>query len=221
MGDERQRTEVVLVTDRSDVEDLMLPLIEASGKLTGDVFRSMRSFDVLLALADAPEVGAVILDEHVIGTMPGQEDEGFLPLSSLRAIRPELPIVLLTDNPGTEPSEAADIFDMVVERESVGDRWSVYEARLLRLMGRYEDAMSDKLRRIRALVDDQTAGTLTEQGEQELALLRADVERPANAQVAVMAATRHAQLDAQDERLARLQGIVDRLQRDVANLVQS
>jgi hypothetical protein len=222
MDGERQRTEVVLITDRPEVAEVVPPLIEASGKLTVDVLESisMRSLDVYFALASAPEVGAVVLDEHVIGATASQDKGEFLAVSSIRAIRPELPIVLLIDASAAEPGEAADIFDMVIERERVETSWYVYEVRLLRLMGRYEDAMSDKLRRIRALVDDQIAGRLTEQGERELDVLRSDVERPANAQMAMVVRTRQAQLDAQDERLARLQDIVDRLQRDVVSLTQ-
>ena len=70
----------------------------------------------------------------------------------------------MIDATDSEPAEAADIFDLVFNRERAEASWPVYEARLLRLMGRYQDAMNDKLRRIRELVNDQVSGQLTSMG---------------------------------------------------------
>jgi hypothetical protein len=181
----------------------------------------MQSVDDLVALASSPDVGAIVLDAHTIGVETISDGATLGALSSLRAIRPELPLVLLSDSTDDEPGEAEDVFDMVVDRVKVSAHWPVYEARLLRSMGRYEDAMNDKLRRIRDLVDHQIDGTLTADGERELASLRSDVERPANAQMARLAGARRARLDAEDERLARLETIVTRLHREVANLSQA
>jgi hypothetical protein len=212
MGGEQRPSDIWLVTDRSETVETFSPLIEASGRLGLEVFRLPAIAEAYFALAGDPDVGGVILDLPV--TRERTDENGAIAAAmTLREARPQLSIMLLTSAAERESGETEEVFDLVVDRDVACAHWPVYEARLLRDMGRWKQAEDERGRRMHELIDRTLAGDATPAEQQELASLRADVERPF-APLALAAEARWAaELDTQEARLARLEEISTRLDR--------
>lgn len=220
MGDERRKGEVWLITARSQTTEALLPVMTASGALHVEVLQSPRSVDVLLSLAGEPEIGGIILDLPV--TRERTDENGAVTAAlSLREARPQLAIMLLTSAAERELAETEEVFDMVVDRDVALSHWPVYETRLLRDMGRWGQALDERNRRLSYLVDRTFTGDATTGEHEELARLRADVERPFAATIEAAHQRWIAELDAQDARLARLEEISAKLDRALSGELSS
>jgi hypothetical protein len=95
----------------------------------------------------------------------------------LRRMRPGLPIYLLVNREEDLGGREAVVEDAIVKEEFL-QRCPVYAERILRAIGRYLEAMSERDRRYRELVAHKLSGRLSESEEAELASYRAEIELP-------------------------------------------
>ena len=74
--------------------------------------------------------------------------------------------------------EGAGEVEDVIPKSEIRKSAPEYVARILRSMQRYEEAMTDRQKRLNDLIDRKLAGDLTKAEERELQELRKDIERP-------------------------------------------
>lgn len=154
-------------------------LFEQSGQLRVRRAPIRSSVDEYADLAADLETGAVIISEAIGRKTDGAYD-GATIAEYLRALRAELPIFMLSTSAATDIPAADGMFTV----EELRHRPEMYVGRILRAAGRYAEALTARQQRLKTLIDRQFEGSLSEEQAQELAELRADIERPAEVRLA-------------------------------------
>jgi hypothetical protein len=159
-------------------------------------------------LAAHPETGAVLISRLVELYSGGVYNSAMI-ADYLRALRPDLPLFLLVDDGsgdvgGPSVDGAFSVADLYQQPD-------VYRRRLLRAVGRYEQAMSTRQQRLQVLLDADLAGTLDATGAEELAALRADFERAAEVSQAKRVAQHEVDLAEKRQLVTQLEAIAQQL----------
>lgn len=161
--------------------------------------------------------GAIIIDQR-LGDFAGVSYDGIDVAEFLRSLRPELPIFILTNYADEELEDQGEAVDFIIDKKTVRRRAGVYVKRILRSIEHYQAALTDKQRRLKELIDRKLSSGLNEAEEAELQALRADIERPLGLKIAHIEEIWEAELQAQEDRLTKLEGITqsirDALEKD-------
>lgn len=136
-----------------------------------------RITDYAELLADG-RTRAVIIDQR-LSELSGVPYEGIEVAEFLRTLKPELPIFILTQHSNDDLLlEKEGSVEFVIGKDEFIKRDTAYAARILRNIGHYEAALSEKQTRLKELIDRKLSGELTAAEEAELQKIRADFERP-------------------------------------------
>jgi hypothetical protein len=189
-------------------------LLEQAAELQVVLVPLRERVDEYADLAANPDTGAVLLSASLWKRSDHTYSSADL-AAFLRSLRPELPIYLIT----SEPDDDIDAFDGVLMARELRKRPDVYGPRLLRAAGRYQTALSERQRRLQELLDRELAavsGDIAPLGAaeiDELAALRADMERAAQFKVAKH--TERLELDLLERRnlVEQLEALTERLAR--------
>ena len=170
---------IALVDDNAEEIDLYRRLLEDSGLPRVEAF-SPQDFHQISGynfLASLGEFGAVILDER-LDELSGVSYSGLEVAQFLRALRPELPIYIMTNWPDdlAQSEEAGDVED-VISKSDFSQHPSKYSARILRATSRYEESLNEKAREFGALIDKKLNGLLDITSSERLSELQAEFER--------------------------------------------
>lgn len=185
-------------------------LLEQSGQLDVRRVPLRASVEEHADLAANPDTGAIVIADTIARQVRGAYNSTVI-ADYLRALRVELPIfILCSDAAACEEPLAADGTFTVAELRR---RPEVYAGRILRALGRYHAALSGRQQRLQELIDRQLAGSLSPAEAEELAELRADVERPSEVRLAKQA-EQHA-VDLADRRhlVEQLEALAEKLNR--------
>ncbi|MBI5292065.1 MAG: hypothetical protein HY872_09335 [Chloroflexi bacterium] len=120
------------------------------------------------------DTGAVLIDYDL--KRGGVEYDGADLARYLRMIKPELSMYILTA--WRQDVEGLGEVEDVIPKEEMRKSASGYLQAILRSMKRYETALTEKQKRLNALVDVKLAGTIGKKEEAELLKLRQEIERP-------------------------------------------
>lgn len=172
---------VWLIEDDEEQANLFRRLVERRNDLKLVVkFVSVRpNIEDYADLVSDKRTGALIFDQRL--DRSGVAYEGIEAATFWRGQRPELPIFILTqheDDDLLRDQEAA--VEFIMEKGKVSDEHErdVYVTRILRHMGRYAEALTEKQKRLQVLVDKSLSDDLSEAERDELQALRHYWERP-------------------------------------------
>lgn len=192
-------------------------LLERSQKLHVEPIQPEPSLEDYAYLVSSPQTGAFLID-YRLGDEADVPYDGIDLADFLRTLRSELPIFILTTYPNDAEDDESLAVDGIIDKKNLSAHTESYVARILRIMHRYEDAMSEKTLRLKQLIDNKLSRSLTEEEERDLMALRADFERPSDLALAERGSRIEAHLQRQEERLDELQAlfksILDEIQKD-------
>ncbi|NTU79097.1 MAG: hypothetical protein HGA45_06800 [Chloroflexales bacterium] len=199
---------VWLVEDDQDDAEECIGFLEQFGTLKVEpvsVEFSIEAYDHLLA---DKETGAFIIDQRLYENIPGIPYTGIDLAEYLRVRRPELPIFILTNYPRDgELLNKGYNADSIIDKGDVGAYAQNYIYRILRSMGEYDRALTEKQQQLKGLIDKKLLGELTVEETEHLRALRSDLERPFE-RLVEEDAKELVQLAAQEERLKKLEQIL-------------
>ena len=176
MAVEHEKKVYLIEDDKGDARQYKR-LLEHSQRLTVDIVEPLPSITEYAYLASDPRTGAILIDQR-LSEGAGVPYEGTDVANFLRTLRSELPLIMLTNYCKDVEEDENEAIDSIFDKSNVSSHPEPYVSRLLRTMERYEDALTVNQTRLRELVDRKISDELTEDEEQELASLRADIERP-------------------------------------------
>lgn len=201
--DPEQADQFARLLQRASDGDLVVEFVPVRPQLT----------DYVDLLTDE-RTGAVILDQR-LSEQSGVSYQGIELAEFLRVLRPELPIFILTQHADDDLlHQKEESVEFVIDKEdltSLNHVPKVHVARILRAMGYYEEALNAKQRRLKELIDRKLSEQLDEAELAELEALRADIERPTEAQMNRQEAAWEAKLQTQDEFLEQLKQITQNI----------
>ncbi len=155
--------------------------------------------------------GAIIVDQR-LSDFSGVSYDGIELADYLRYLRPELPIFMLTNYADDELLQGqGGSVDSIIDKKTVRKRAAVYVRRILRSMEHYQAALTKRQARLKELIDRKLSSGLNEAEEAELKTLRADVERPLESEMSHQEEIWKAELQAQEDRLARLEAMAQNI----------
>jgi DNA-binding NarL/FixJ family response regulator len=193
---------VWLIDDVKTAADEYKRFLERSKKLIVGHLTPLPSMQSYGDLINHPQTRAFIIDQRLDKAKVPYE--GIQLADHLRSLRPELPIFILTGWPDDVEGRDESV-EAIIPKDRVRKHPDVYVARILRCINRYEEALTEKQRRIKELIDLKIADRLSSEAEEELESLRADIERPAGSILAEQEARREAEFKRQAEFLERLE----------------
>lgn len=169
-----------------------------------------RITDYAELLADS-HTRAIIIDQR-LSELSGVPYEGIEVAEFLRALKPELPIFILTQHSTDDLLlEKEQSVEFVMGKDELTKRDTAYAARILRNIGHYEAALSKQQVRLKELIDRKLSGELTTEEETELQKIRADFERPLAQKLAQQESTWEAEKITREEFLKELQQITQNI----------
>jgi len=161
------------------------------------------------ALLANDRTGAVVIDQR-LSELSGVAYEGIEVAEFLRAIRPELPIFILTQHSNDDLLlEKEESVEFIIGKGDLTKRDTTYAARILRSIGRYEAALNEKQARLKELIDLKLSTGLDEKGEEELREIRADFERPMERQLTQQESSWKAEQASREKFLQRLKKMTE------------
>lgn len=173
---------VWLIEDDPDQADQYSRLLEEASKhqlrvIFVPVEEALDNYTSLLA---DPETGAIILDQR-LGEQSGVNYQGIDAAEYLRAIKPEIPIFILTQHGSDDLllSKEENV-EFVIDKDELSDldhKAQVHAIRILRAIGRYEESLTEQQHRMSQLVDKMMSEGLDAAESTELSQLRAKFQR--------------------------------------------
>lgn len=132
------------------------------------------------SLLAEPETAAIILDQR-LGEQSGVNYQGIDAAEYLRALKPEIPIFILTQHGSDDLLlSKEESVEFVIDKEDLSDlshKAEVHAIRILRAIGRYEESLTEKQRRMSQLVDKMISEGLDAAESAELSQIRAEFQR--------------------------------------------
>jgi hypothetical protein len=183
-------------------------LLEASDNLQVAVVALRPRVEDYADLAANSDTGAIILSDSIRRRSDKAYSSGDV-AAYLRALRAQLPIFVLSEDDAAEDDPAVDA---IFAARDLRKRPEAYTTRLMRAIGRYQDAMSAHQQRLQALLDRQIAGALTAEEAEELARLRSSSERAAQVKVAKQAESQEVDLLEKRELVSQLEALATKLE---------
>ena len=205
---------VKLIEDSHEDADLYQQLLEAAGEIKIEYVPARPRVADYADLAADPETGAVIIDER-LSEFTGVDYTGLQVADFLRALRPELPIYILTNYANEILDDQGESVEDIIDKKTVRKAAKVYVVRILRAMQQYEAALTEQQRRLKELIDRKLSGELSEEEEAELQQLRAAIERPFAPAEIEHEHRWDEELQRQEEQLERLEKIAQEIQQAV------
>lgn len=157
-------------------------------------------------LIAAPETGAFILDQR-LSEGSDANYTGLALAEYIQSVRPDIPLYILTGYPDEDVEHHGHSVDAVIRKSFVRDHADVSIKRILRAMQRYEEALSERQRSIKNLIDKKVTEGLATEEQAELDTLRGYAERPFEKEIERQEASITDRLDAQDEEIARVEAL--------------
>lgn len=171
--------------------------------------------DYAALLADG-RTRAIIIDQR-LSELSGVPYEGIEVAEFLRALKPNLPIFILTQHGNDDLLlEKEGAVEFVMGKDELIKRDTTYATRILRNIGHYEAALSKQQARLKELIDHKLAGELTTAEEVELQKIRADFERPFSVQLSSQESAWQAEKSSRAEFLQQLQQITQNIREIIA-----
>lgn len=165
-----------------DLEDLKLykRRLEIDGSLMVELvdprkFPSVSDYDKILF----DETKAIIIDQR-IAEFSGVPYDGLEIAEFLRSLNPMIPIFVLTNyEKETDESALGWSVEYVIPKSKfkTKEQVQIHIKRILRAIGRYEDALSEKTRIFEGLIDKKVSGSISRQEEKKLREIRSEFER--------------------------------------------
>lgn len=198
---------VRFIEDNLEDAELYIRLLKRGGDIEIEFVGVRPSMsDYADSLADS-ETGAFIVDER-LSEYGGVDYTGLQLADFLRAIRPELPIYILTNYPKDIPESSGASVEFVVDKSSIRSTAQVVVSRILRHMQRYEIALSEQQKRLKDLIDLKLTKGLSTEEERVLEQLRAAIERPFGPHLIDEEQKWHDSLEKQEELLVELERLI-------------
>jgi CheY-like chemotaxis protein len=202
-----QSKKIVWLVDDDDTDAKQYKrFLNGGDKLHVEIVTPLPRVQDYANLLTNPETGAFILD-HRLFDFKTASYTGLELANDLRALRPELPIFILTQYADDEKLQGQErsVVEAIIAKDKMRNRQDcdVYVTRILRSIKRYEDALTEKQKCLQNLVDKKISGRLTNEEANELAKLRFDVERPADLLLAQKNEKWEAELKAEANFLAK------------------
>ncbi len=188
--------------DENDAEECER-FLEISGELEIVFVQPRPILSDYVDLITNPDTAAFIIDQR-LSDSANAPYEGLDLADYLRALRPDLPIYILTNYADDTLEENGQSADAIIKKGNVRDYTEVTIARILRSIKRYEETLTEKQHRLKTLIDRKIADELTEAEAQELEVLRSDIERPSDLVLSDQGLKQDAYLQEQEKRLAQL-----------------
>ncbi len=155
--------------------------------------------------------GAIIIDQR-LSDLSGVAYQGIEVADFLRTSRPEIPIFMLTQHSTDDLLvEKEGSVEFVIGKSELIKRDSVYAARILRSIGRYEASLDEKQARLKELIDLKLSDGLSEDEANELQDIRADYERPFEHQLTQQEQSWEKEQSAREEFLQQLKSMTNDL----------
>ena len=200
---------VWLIDDDRDEADQYERLLERSARLNVICQKPRVELPDYNDLIADPKTGAFVIDYKL--DQGGIDYDGPGLAQYLRTQRPELPIYLLTNYAPDATDAQASEFEEVINKTDMRTTYEVHVVRILRGIGRYQEALSRAQARLKDLVERKLGGTITAEEDKELESLRAHLELPSSV---VIGRT----LEERDKTLAEQGALMERLERVMRRL---
>jgi len=153
-------------------------------------------------------VSAVLLD-HLLGQSSGASYTGLELADSLRDVKPLLPLFILTKYASDERLESNGFsVDDVLDKERLRQNAAAYVTRILRGIGRYEEAKSNRAKHLGDLISLSLARELSSEEKLELNTIRSELGLPVLLRQLDLADEAHTNLESQKELLASLRRLL-------------
>jgi len=162
-----------------------------------------------LNLVDSLPASAVLIDQR-LGESSSAPYTGLELAGSLRAIRPMLPIFILTKWVEEDQlEEKGFVVDDIMDRTLLNRYAASYVGRLLRSMRRYEESRSEQSKRMHTLIAESLYRELNDDETAELIRLRADIGIAGLGREIEMAEKGHIRLENKKDILDALKRLVE------------
>lgn len=168
-----------LVDDSDEEAGQYRRLLETAGKRKLRVEVEPVRSDVrgYLPLLQDKHTGGFILDQ-VLNDNDAADYTGLELADFLRAIDSRLPLFILTNYASPDLEATGRSVEEVIAKDDIREHTGTYVARMLRRLGEYDDALEQRQKRFRILIDRQLKRRLTPKEQAELEALRMEIERP-------------------------------------------
>lgn len=175
-----EKSIIKFIEDDYDDAQLYKEKLESEGSLIVELvdpreFPIVSEYDKILFVT--PQ--AIIIDQK-ISMYAGVPYEGLDIAEFLRSLNPMIPIFILT-NYEKETSDLASgwSIEYIIAKSKfkTKNQVKIHIKRILRAVGRYEDALSKKTKIFKELIDKKVSGTISTQEEKELNKIRSEFER--------------------------------------------
>lgn len=201
---------VWLIEDDEEQANLFSRLVKRKGDLNLVVeFVAVRpSIEDYADLVGDKRTGAIIFDQRL--DRSGVDYDGIDAATFWRGQRSDLPIFILTQHEEDDLlREQEASVEFIMDKGKVADEHEreVYVTRILRHMGRYAEALTEKQRRLQMLVDKSLSDDLSGAERDELQALRHYWERPFAGQMMQQEAAWEKDSQEQAHWLAEISGI--------------
>lgn len=171
---------IKLIDDDSEDAKLYKEKLETDGYLKVELvdpkdFQSVSDYDKILF----DTAMAIIIDQRV-AEYSGVPYDGLEIAGFLRSLNPMIPIFVLTNyEKETEDIDLGWSVENIIPKSKFRTKEQVliHTKRILRAIGRYEDALSKKSGIFKELIDKKVSGKISEKEEKELNKIRSEFER--------------------------------------------
>jgi len=176
----KRKTIVKFIDDDSEDAQLYKEKLETDGSLKVELvnpreFPSISDYDKILF----DKTKAIIIDQR-IAEYSGVPYDGLEIAEFLRSLNPVIPIFVLTNyEKETEDIDLGWSVEYIIPKSKFRTKEQVliHTKRILRAIGRYEDALSDRTKIFKELIDKKVSGKISEKEEKELNKIRSEFER--------------------------------------------